>query len=317
MVLGWFAWCFSSYMAISNFIGCRMYVNSGRSFTWATAIQTLFWWVIAIVFLFASINKLHILWLIPVSFFSAQFLSLSNIPIISPFVLFVTKLFMNLVLIGCKKEANRMFLKPKWLKILPRPIWPTDKSIKKLEALRKELNAPHDLFSFAILGAPQITKKVQCNCLAVLIQQNPDQSKKTILNLLFQQRMESIQMNNLLDKYDLSDFNKHQSGFCSLKELCDFFIEQETLDYVPFGGGKEIYDILDSEEKEKNDPYFEVFRDLNNEEEYPSNLKCGSWDELRLIKAVTIDRFDYSPSELSEMLGVLRIKINQLNKENT
>jgi len=99
-IIGWVAWTFSTYLALSFAYGCRRMIRSGRSFQWATAVQTFFWWVIAVVFLFTPFNKLHILWLLPVLFFGAQFLVLSSVPLLTPAVLFLTRIFMKLVLLG-------------------------------------------------------------------------------------------------------------------------------------------------------------------------------------------------------------------------
>lgn len=103
LIIGWMAWAFSAYLALSFAYGCRKTVRS-KSFYYPlllpTAVQTLFWWVIAIVFLFTPFNKLHILWLLPVLFFGAQFLVHSRILILTPVILFLTRIFMTLVLFG-------------------------------------------------------------------------------------------------------------------------------------------------------------------------------------------------------------------------
>jgi hypothetical protein len=99
-IIGWVAWTFSAYLALTFVYGCRKTVRSGKSFQWATAVQTFFWWVIAVVFLFIPLNKLHILWLLPILLFSAQFLVLTGVPILMPVILFLTQVFMKLILFG-------------------------------------------------------------------------------------------------------------------------------------------------------------------------------------------------------------------------
>jgi len=94
------AWAFTAYLALTLTYSCRRIVRSGQSFQWITAVQAFFWCVITVVFLLTSLNKLHILWLLPVLFFGAQFLVLVGVPIITPFVLFLTQIFMKFVLIG-------------------------------------------------------------------------------------------------------------------------------------------------------------------------------------------------------------------------
>lgn len=105
-IIGWVAWTFSAYLALTWAYSCRRMVRSGQSFQWATAVQTFFCWVIAVVFLFSSLNKLHILWLLPVLFFGAQFLVLAGVPILTPVVLFLTQIFMKLVLVGTGASAQ-------------------------------------------------------------------------------------------------------------------------------------------------------------------------------------------------------------------
>jgi hypothetical protein len=87
-------------LALTFVYGCRKTVRSGQPFQWATAVQTFFWWVIAVVFLFIPLNKLHILWLLPILLFSAQFLVLTGVPILMPVILFLTQVFMKLILFG-------------------------------------------------------------------------------------------------------------------------------------------------------------------------------------------------------------------------
>jgi hypothetical protein len=58
---------------------------------------------IAILFLVFGWNKLHILWVAPVAHFAAQALVIGGIPILSPIVLFATRIFLFIVLIGVEK----------------------------------------------------------------------------------------------------------------------------------------------------------------------------------------------------------------------
>ena len=90
-IVEWLAWSFVAFLALSLSIFCRTIVSQGKSFQWATAVQTFFWWITAIVFLFTPLNKLHILWLLPVLFFGARFLVFPGIPILTPVILFLLK----------------------------------------------------------------------------------------------------------------------------------------------------------------------------------------------------------------------------------
>ena len=105
-MIGWIAWGIIVFLAVSFAWGCRSYAKSGHGFQWATGVQTFFWWVISILFLVFGWNKLHILWIAPIAFFSARFLALGNIPILSPVVLFLSKLFLNIILVGINQPEG-------------------------------------------------------------------------------------------------------------------------------------------------------------------------------------------------------------------
>ena len=99
-IIGWAIWSIVVFLAISFAFGCRTYAKTGRGFQWATGILTFFLWFIAVLFLVSDWNKFHILWVVPMSFFAATFLASRGIPILSPLVLFATRVFLNIVLIG-------------------------------------------------------------------------------------------------------------------------------------------------------------------------------------------------------------------------
>jgi len=112
-IIGWIAWAIVTYLAITFVIGMRMAVARGDNFNWATCVQTIFWWIIAATFLFIPASKLHILWLVPVLFFISMFIVFSRIPIISPVVMFLTNIFMKLMLIGVKRPSEKDADKPR------------------------------------------------------------------------------------------------------------------------------------------------------------------------------------------------------------
>ena len=105
-VIGWIAWAVVAFLALTFAYGCRRYTAAGQGFQWATGIQTLFWLVISVVFLLTPLNKLHIIWLLPLGFFSAQFIALAGIPILSSAVLLATRMFLVVILLGVKKGRN-------------------------------------------------------------------------------------------------------------------------------------------------------------------------------------------------------------------
>ncbi len=104
-IIGWIIWVILAFLAVSCAFGCRTDAKSGRNFQLATGVQTFFFWVIATLFLVFGWNKLHILWVTPVAYFTAQFLVFGEIPILSPIVLFATRIFLFVVLIGVEKPT--------------------------------------------------------------------------------------------------------------------------------------------------------------------------------------------------------------------
>jgi len=99
-IIGWIVWVALAFFAFSLAFGCRTCAKAKEGFSWATAVQAFFFCVSAILFLIFGWNKLHILWVAPVAFFTAQFLVLSRIPILSSLVLFATGAFLKIILIG-------------------------------------------------------------------------------------------------------------------------------------------------------------------------------------------------------------------------
>ncbi|MFA5027483.1 MAG: hypothetical protein WC713_06365, partial [Candidatus Methylomirabilota bacterium] len=90
-VLGWIVWGVVAFLAVTFACGCRRNTAAGQGFAWASGVMTLFWWLIAIVFLVTPLNKLHIIWLIPLGFFGASFIAITGVPVLSPLILFFTR----------------------------------------------------------------------------------------------------------------------------------------------------------------------------------------------------------------------------------
>ncbi len=97
-ILGWVAWAFCVFLALSFVTGLRKYTRLAAPIDWITIVQALFWWIIAILFLFAPLSKLHIIWLLPLAFFAARFVVL--LPIIRIIVLLAAGIFMKAALLG-------------------------------------------------------------------------------------------------------------------------------------------------------------------------------------------------------------------------
>lgn len=107
LTVGWIAWGIVALLALTWAYGCRNAMASDQPPQWSTTVLTLFWWVLALVFLFSHANKLHILWAAPAAFVLSFLVSPPmGIPLLSPVVLGVAQAFMTVVTLGVKKEVK-------------------------------------------------------------------------------------------------------------------------------------------------------------------------------------------------------------------
>ena len=105
-ILGWIAWGIVAFLAVAWTYGCRRSVASGVPPQWGTAVLTLFWWIVAVVFVVSGANKLHIFWAAPVAFLLSFLVSPPiTIPLVSPLVLMATRVFMTIVTLGIEKQS--------------------------------------------------------------------------------------------------------------------------------------------------------------------------------------------------------------------
>lgn len=100
-LIGWVLWLLLLLLALSWLRGVRRYVSKGESVSYYTIIQTTFLWVILLTFLFASLNKLHILWVTPLAFFGTYVLL--AIPVLGGAILSISKIFTTIMCTGVKK----------------------------------------------------------------------------------------------------------------------------------------------------------------------------------------------------------------------
>jgi tetratricopeptide (TPR) repeat protein len=106
-ILGWLAWCVAAYLAITFVYGNRLYAKSGIPLNYITCVQTFLWWGIALTFLFSNLSKLHIIWLVPISYFGARFIVLTGLPpILAQIILIFTQIFMQIILLGVRVPAG-------------------------------------------------------------------------------------------------------------------------------------------------------------------------------------------------------------------
>jgi len=111
-LIGWIARILVAYLALTFVGDSRRYAAADQGFQWSTGVQTFFCWVIAIALLITRLNKLRIIWLVSLAFFSAQFITLMKTPIVPSVILSDTRLFLSLILpggeeIGGRKEGSR------------------------------------------------------------------------------------------------------------------------------------------------------------------------------------------------------------------
>jgi hypothetical protein len=106
-ILGWTIWAIVAIFAISWAHSLRRYARQGRSVPTVVAVQTVFLWVIAVLFLFVHYSKLHMLWIVAISWLISFYLILGwRAPILSPLVLWFTGLFVKIALIGVKRPTT-------------------------------------------------------------------------------------------------------------------------------------------------------------------------------------------------------------------
>jgi amino acid transporter len=112
LIVGWILWCVVVLLALGWAYGLRNIAASGQPQTWGTVVLALFWWVIALVFLFSHANKLHILWAAPVAFVLSFLVAPPvGIPVLSPIVLGVAHAFLTVVTLGVKRADKGS---PEW-----------------------------------------------------------------------------------------------------------------------------------------------------------------------------------------------------------
>lgn len=104
-VADWLVWAIDIFLAASWTYGIRLATRQGESVSIPTAIQTLFFWIIAIVFFLTDHSKLHILWVVPLCFLTSLLVTFVRVPILGPLIRWMTGLFLVLALAGVKRSA--------------------------------------------------------------------------------------------------------------------------------------------------------------------------------------------------------------------
>ncbi len=118
-IIGWTAWGIVVLVAGLLSYGCRSHVKHRQYFNLGAGVQMLCFWVIVILFLIFEWNKLHLLWIAPLSFlvtslFFSYLLAFAKLPmplililfgLLSP-ILMATRIFLGILLIGIEKPSN-------------------------------------------------------------------------------------------------------------------------------------------------------------------------------------------------------------------
>lgn len=101
IIVGWIIWGVLVCFALTWAWSARVYIKRGQGepVQFTTATQTMFLWFTVILFPIFNWNKLHILWVAPISIFLAQILTIGDIPILSSIFKNLTKLFLKIILV--------------------------------------------------------------------------------------------------------------------------------------------------------------------------------------------------------------------------
>ena len=103
-IIGWIIWGIVTSIALVWAYGCRVYMRRPGGVTIFTLAQTLFFWVIPLLFLATGWHKLHMLWVTPLSWLSA--FVLLPLPIIGHLLRFIVSVFGYIVGIGIGYSQN-------------------------------------------------------------------------------------------------------------------------------------------------------------------------------------------------------------------
>lgn len=76
-ILGWLLWVFTAFIAATWTFGVVTYMRRPTGVTYGSIFMAMLAWMLTLVFVFSSLNKLHLLWLIPVCWFGSVWLHMS------------------------------------------------------------------------------------------------------------------------------------------------------------------------------------------------------------------------------------------------
>ncbi len=76
-ILGWLLWVFTAFIAVTWTVGVVRYMRTPAGVSYGSIFQAMLAWMLILTFVFSSLNKLHLLWLIPVCWFGSLVLQMS------------------------------------------------------------------------------------------------------------------------------------------------------------------------------------------------------------------------------------------------
>lgn len=111
-IIGWILWGLAILLAFSFSLNARSLIANGGKISstefGVALLEGFLFYIVAIIFYFSTLNKLHLIWVIPIIYFGSVSLLLPGIPFISPLLARISlKIFAPLVLIGIVSNAER------------------------------------------------------------------------------------------------------------------------------------------------------------------------------------------------------------------
>ena len=134
-----------------------------------------------------------------------------------------------------------MFLKLKWVKILPDYMRPQNNKIEQLEKLRKQHGIPHEVFAMRVQSSRATTRKIQRHFLEEYRRLSPDASEKELRMMVLLSRTDALKNYLLADmatggmaqeeaKNKIDEFSKILEEFQDVIKKIDSF--EEFCEYI-------------------------------------------------------------------------------------
>ena len=111
-IIGWILWGIAILLALSFSLNARSLIAKGGRISstefGVALLEGFLYFTVVMIFYFTTLNKLHLIWVIPIIYFGSVFLLLPGIPFISPILARISmKVFAPLVLIGIVSNPEK------------------------------------------------------------------------------------------------------------------------------------------------------------------------------------------------------------------